>query len=115
MYTIDPDGFGTFQVWCDMQNGGGWTVFQRRQDGSVDFYRDWSDYKVGFGNLSGEFWLGLDKIHRLTKSNQMVLIIDMMDFGGSNVYAKYQSFSVASESDNYRLNIGDYYSGKYQE
>ncbi|CAB3988571.1 Hypothetical predicted protein [Paramuricea clavata] len=115
VYAIDPDGFGTFQVWCDMLNDGGWTVFQRRQDGSVDFYRDWSDYKVGFGNLSGEFWLGLDKIHRLTKSNQMVLIIDMMDFGGSNVYAKYQSFSVASESDNYRLNIGDYHSGKYQE
>jgi hypothetical protein len=88
-----------------MQNGGGWTVFQRRQDGSVGFVRHWSDYKVGFGNLRGEFWLGLDKIHRLTTSNQSSLRVDMMDFYDTTGHVKYQSFSVASESDNYRLNV----------
>ena len=69
VYTIDPDGSGAFDVSCDQTTaGGGWTVLQKRLDGSVDFYRGWADYKNGFGNLNGEFWLGLDKIHRLTKT-----------------------------------------------
>lgn len=83
-------------------------MFQRRQDGSVDFYLNWSEYKVGFSNLSGEFWLGLDKIHRLTKYNQRVLRVDLMDVDGSKAYAQYQSFSVASESENYKLNVGNF-------
>ena len=108
VYIIDPDGEGEFQVRCDMQNGGGWTVFQRRVDASVDFYRGWSEYKSGFGDLNGNFWLGLDQIYRLTKSGQNVLRVDLMDFDNTTAYAKYGSFSVASESENYRLNVTDY-------
>ena len=109
VYTIDPDGLGSFQVRCDMTtNGSGWTVFQRRQDGSEDFYRGWLDYKAGFGDLNGEFWLGLDKIHRLTKSGQNVLRVNLMDFSNAVRYAEYGTFSVADESDKYRLNISSY-------
>ncbi|XP_028390977.1 uncharacterized protein LOC114515854 [Dendronephthya gigantea] len=109
VYKINPDGLGSFKVRCDMStDGGGWTVFQRRQDGSQDFYLGWSDYKVGFGDLSGEFWLGLDKIHRLFKSDQNVLRVDLMDFNGTERYAKYETFSVADESDKFRLNIGNF-------
>jgi hypothetical protein len=113
VYTIDPDKLGCFRVRCDMQtDGGGWTVFQRRQDASVGFYRGWQDYKNGFGDLNGNFWLGLDEIHRLSKSGQNVLRVDLMDWTGDTAYAKYGSFSVASESDGYRLDLGSF-SGKY--
>ena len=80
VYNIKPDDQGSFKVFCDMKtSGGGWTVFQRRMDGSVNFYRGWNDYKKGFGNLKSEFWLGLDKIHRLTSSKRNKLHIDMED------------------------------------
>ena len=93
-------------------SGGGWTVFQRRLDGSVDFYRGWQDYKHGFGDLKGEFWLGLDKIHRLTRVTKNVLRIDMGDSSGNTRYAQYSSFAVSSEKSKYQLSLGAY-SGKF--
>ena len=91
--------------------GRDWTVFQRRVDGSEDFYRIWTDYKTGFGNLSGEIWLGLGKIHRLSASGQNVLRVDLESFENETAYAVYESFSVGNESEVYILNVGDY-SGK---
>ncbi len=62
-------------------------MFQRRKDGSVDFYRDWMDYARGFGNLTGEFWLGLRKIHRITAISSTAagneLRVDLEDFEGN--------------------------------
>ena len=112
MYTIKPDNLLTFDVFCDQTTeGGGWTVFQKRLDGSVDFYRNWTDYKHGFGDLNGEFWLGMDKIYRLTPCNNSKLRVDLEDFEGNTAYAEYNMFGVMSENDKYKLTLGSY-SGK---
>ena len=109
VYTIDPDGSGAFDVFCDQTTaGGGWTVFQKRIDGSVDFYRGWADYKKGFGNLSGEFWLGLDKIHRLTNSDTFKLRVDLEDWEGETRFAEYDTFAIGDEASKYRLSLGSY-------
>ncbi|KAL9989444.1 hypothetical protein ACROYT_G003993 [Oculina patagonica] len=109
VYKIDPDGLGEFEVFCDQKTaGGGWTVFQKRRDGSVDFFRAWDDYKRGFGNLTGEFWLGLDKIHRLTISSSSKLRVDLEDIHCKTAFAEYSSFSVTSERAKYQLILGSY-------
>ncbi|XP_068683842.1 ryncolin-2-like isoform X1 [Montipora capricornis] len=109
VYKIDPDGLGEFEVYCDQKTaGGGWTVFQKRQDGSVDFFRAWDAYKRGFGNLNGEFWLGLDKIHRLTVSSSNKLRVDLEDIHGNTAFAEYSSVTVASERAKYQLSLGTY-------
>ena len=89
-------------------DGGGWTVFQRRQDGSVHFYRNWTDYEDGFGNLTGEFWLGLGKINRLTKEQSNTLRVDLGDFDGNTSYAQYTTFSVGDNTTEYILTVGGY-------
>ena len=83
-------------------------MFQKRLDGSVDFYLNWSDYKVGFGDLNGEFWLGNDKIHRLTSDGNHVLRVDLEDFEGNTAYAEYDMFGVMNEDDKYKLMLGSY-------
>ena len=109
VYSIDPDGKGSFDVYCDMRtDGGGWTVFQRRQDGSVDFYRGWNDYKSGFGQLTAEFWLGNDKIHRLTVSRASSLRVELRDWNGVRVCAKYGQFNIGDEQAKYRLKVNSY-------
>ncbi|KAK9410173.1 veficolin-1-like [Crotalus adamanteus] len=111
-YTIYPITGKVMVVFCDMEvDGGGWLVFQKRQDGSVNFYREWESYKKGFGRQESEFWLGNDKIHLLTSSGTHHLRIDVEDFNGSTTFATYSSFRIANESENYKLSLGSYLDG----
>lgn len=95
-------------VYCDqMNNGGGWTVIQRRINGTVDFYRTWDEYKHGFGDLEGEFWIGNDNLHILT-SQPVELLIEMEKFSGHYYYAKYDTFGIDNEQQKYKLHVSGY-------
>jgi len=92
------------EVYCDMDtDGGGWTVFQRRKDGTVDFRRTWCEYANGFGNIGGEFWLGNDNIAALTKARSYTLRVDLGQYDGISKFAEYSGFVVSGEEDKYRM------------
>ncbi|XP_071317956.1 microfibril-associated glycoprotein 4-like [Trachinotus anak] len=113
VYTIYPIGAtSAVQVYCDMTSEGGrWTVFQRRMDGTLNFYRPWDQYKLGFGSAAGEYWLGLENLFHLTLEKKCELLVDMEDFEGNKVFARYSSFSIDPESLGYRLNVSGFTDG----
>ncbi|XP_074206972.1 angiopoietin-related protein 4 [Camelus bactrianus] len=83
LFQIQPQGSPPFLVNCNMTSDGGWTVIQRRQDGSVDFNQPWAAYKDGFGDPQGEFWLGLEKVHRIMGDRGSRLSVQLQDWEGN--------------------------------
>ncbi|KAI8789898.1 BgiBsFReDn11 [Biomphalaria glabrata] len=109
LYEIWPEkSRSMIPVYCQMINNTGYTVIQRRIDGSVNFNRRWSEYKYGFGNPYGEFWAGNELIHLLTKQRSYTLRVDFWTWEGTKFYAEYQRFYVEGEKDNYKLLVGEY-------
>ncbi|XP_019646432.1 PREDICTED: fibroleukin-like [Branchiostoma belcheri] len=101
---------GHVDAYCDMDTAGGsWTLIQRRQDGSVPFNRTWEEYKHGFGNKSGEYWLGNENIHLLTNQRNYTLRVELEDWDGWILYAEYTSFWLSGESDQYRIHMSGYW------
>uniref|UniRef100_A0AAY5K470 Fibrinogen C-terminal domain-containing protein n=1 Tax=Esox lucius TaxID=8010 RepID=A0AAY5K470_ESOLU len=102
VYTIQPLHIQPFDVFCEMTVDTGWTVIQRRQDGSQNFDQSWEAYKNGFGSLSGEFWLGLENIHTLTKQEEYTLALELSDWTGETQSVQYP-FRLGAEESNYTL------------
>ncbi|XP_027633991.2 tenascin isoform X2 [Falco peregrinus] len=112
IYTIylNGDKAQPLQVFCDMgEDGGGWIVFLRRQNGKEDFYKNWKSYVAGFGDPQDEFWIGLENLHKITSQGQYELRVDLRD-KGETAYAVYDRFSVGDSKSRYRLRV-DGYSG----
>ncbi|XP_078660662.1 microfibril-associated glycoprotein 4-like [Branchiostoma floridae x Branchiostoma belcheri] len=109
VYDIMPVGLTSpISVYCDQTtDGGGWTVIQRRFDGSIDFNRPFNDFRYGFGSANGEQWLGLENMYRLTDQNAYELYVELEDWDSVVKYAMYSSFSVGSGSY-YRLYVSGY-------
>ncbi|XP_075572096.1 tenascin isoform X3 [Pelecanus crispus] len=112
LYTVylNGDKAQPLQVFCDMgEDGGGWIVFLRRQNGKEDFYKNWKTYVAGFGDPKDEFWIGLENLHKITSQGQYELRVDLRD-KGETAYAVYDRFSVGDVKSRYRLKV-DGYSG----
>ena len=98
------------RLYCDTSSGGGgWTVIQRRKDGSFDFkQRDWVEYEDGFGNLHNEFWIGLRSMHCLTSQGHWELRIGYHLKNGTKSYLYYNRFAIGPAKDQYSLNISGF-------
>ncbi|XP_021954866.1 ficolin-1-A isoform X2 [Folsomia candida] len=122
MYTIWPTGKvldGPKQVWCDMDTaGGGWTVFQRRGYGTITrssaekFNKNWREYKVGFGNVLNDYWLGNDAIVAMGARCTNELYVTLTYFDDTVKSATYSNFTLGPESDNYRLHLTGFTTGQ---
>ncbi|XP_027880684.1 tenascin isoform X4 [Xiphophorus couchianus] len=96
------------QVYCDMTtDGGGWLVFLRRQNGKLEFFRNWKSYTAGFGNMSDEFWLGLSNLQKITSLGHYELRVDLRD-NGESAYAQYDKFTLAEPRTRYKVYLGAY-------
>ncbi|XP_030598758.1 tenascin-like [Archocentrus centrarchus] len=110
LYTIYIGGEESqpIQVYCDMTtDGGGWLVFLRRQNGKLEFFRNWKNYTAGFGNMNDEFWLGLSNLHKITSSGHYELRVDLRD-NGETAYAQYDKLTIAEPRTRYKIYIGAY-------
>ncbi|XP_063402369.1 angiopoietin-4-like [Mytilus trossulus] len=86
----------------------GWTVIQHRFNGKQTFEKNWHEYKTGFGNVSGEFWLGNDYLHTILSQRNYKMRVDLEYNDGNNAQAVYSSFNVGNESSGYKLSISGY-------
>ncbi|XP_054273510.1 ficolin-2-like [Macrosteles quadrilineatus] len=113
VHLIQPSPYHQpFLALCDMETlGGGWTVFQMREDGSTDFMRTWREFEKGFGNLATkEFWLGLEKLHLITNARMNDLLVTLRDHAGDSAWAYYQQFAVGDSRQDYSItSLGNYH------
>ncbi|KAI5108536.1 angiopoietin-2 precursor, partial [Silurus meridionalis] len=110
VYTLAiPDTKEQIKAYCDMETeAGGWTIVQKRFSGAVDFDQTWKEYKMGFGDASGEHWLGNEYISKLTNEQQYVLRIELTDWDGNTAFSQYEEFSLSNEEQKYRIHLKGY-------
>ncbi|XP_062121212.1 fibrinogen-like protein 1 isoform X5 [Drosophila sulfurigaster albostrigata] len=109
VHQLNVSGIGLFKVLCDSQLAGpGWIVIQQRVGGNENFNRDWATYRRGFGSFEGDFFLGLEKIHRITSLQRFELYIHLVDLHGSTYNARYDDFKISDEDNGYALSLGKF-------
>ncbi|XP_006126821.2 angiopoietin-related protein 3 [Pelodiscus sinensis] len=106
IYSIKPNGSEAFNVFCEVKTDSSWTVIQNRVDGSLDFNQTWESYTNGFGDLNGEFWLGLEKIYSIANQADYILRIELKDWRDNKHYVEY-TFTLGSSETDYTLLLSE--------
>jgi len=85
-------------------------LIQQNINGSNFFNRSWAEFKVGFNDSFGNYWLGNELLSQLTANNRYKLRFDLQSRSNtSNWYqAEYSTFRVLTEADNYTLQVAVY-------
>ena len=88
--------------------GGGWTLILNRADGLESFNRSWHDFKLGFGQPTGDHWIGNSWLNELTTNRDYQLRMEIFGWQYEVGFAEYSLFRVHSEIEDYRLELGVY-------
>jgi len=85
-------------------------LIQQNVNGSNFFNRSWAEFKVGFNDSLGNYWLGNELLSQLTANNRYKLKFDLQSRSNTSnwYYAEYSTFIVLTEADNYTLQVGGY-------
>lgn len=106
VYTLEPFDNQPLSVYCE----DGWIVIQRHTVGSSGFNKNWNEYRNGFGDLEGEYWMGLERIYQITHVGSFELLV-VLDFLQGQKRATYEGFKIAGEMDQYRLDVNSFVEG----
>ncbi|KAH8410507.1 hypothetical protein KR215_010421, partial [Drosophila sulfurigaster] len=111
IYIVYLPGIEPFAAPCESRiEDGGWTVIQRRLEGNINFQRSWNEYREGFGDLRGDFFIGLEKLHRMTTAHPQELLIFYEATLLKTEQEKFTNFVIGSEKEEYVLKSAVYYS-----
>ncbi|XP_013418899.1 angiopoietin-related protein 1-like [Lingula anatina] len=90
-------------MWCE----DGWTVTHRRTGPELSFHRTWAEYRDGFGDISGDHWLGNEIVHLMTYNKTYKLRLEFESYNNNSYWVEYDDFYLSPESDNYTLYLND--------
>lgn len=105
MSYLKPAGAAeAFQTLCNFDYGV--TYIQYRKYGNVNFNRSWAEYNDGFGDLTGDFWLGNKYIYTILNAKSYAATFRLY-YGGAWDFQTYASFVINDESQNYVLSYDE--------
>ncbi|XP_013394181.1 fibrinogen-like protein A [Lingula anatina] len=75
----------------------------RRYDDTMNFNKNWNEYKFGFGDPRLQFWMGNEALYALTNQGNYSMLVDMLSCNGRYYYVKWNLFRIKNETMKYAV------------